>query len=409
MENQEADALAGEQLLEEVVVGAIVLKEPLFQGSDCMQDIVDFLNSGECPGGLTKGQRQWLVCKATRYQLINDDLYYKGKDQVLRKVPLSIDFTEILSSCHEGVCGGHFALDITSRKFLQAGFVWSSLQRDVHHWCKTCSECQKAGDRRLTYEKQTPIISFGPFEKWGIDAIGPLPMAQSGKQYIIVGVDYMTRWAEAAATTRITAKDVAKFVFENICCRFGTSLEIISDRGPGFRGDLVGELMEQLGISRIITKQANNRPKDWDRHLNTALWAYRTSFKTTLGYTPYQLVFGKEAILPIEVQLASLRVLASGRDRPSEQLRSKILELERLELDRTAAIEHYAAQAEHGKQKFDEGLKDKELKKRMLVLRYDNRFDTRKDKKFMNRWEGPFLEVMAAKGSMISVGSCTRQ
>ncbi|MCO5587799.1 hypothetical protein L7F22_041751 [Adiantum nelumboides] len=239
-------------------------------------------------------------------------------------------------------------------------------------------------------------------------------MAQSGKQYIIVGVDYMTRWAEATATTRITAKDVAKFVFENICCRFGTPLEIISDKGLGFRGDLVGELMEQLGISRrhsspyypqcnglvkkvnnmicrIITKQANNRPKVWDRHLNAALWAYRTSFKTTLGYTPYQLVFGKKAILPIEVQLASLRVLESGRDRPSEQLRSKILELERLELDCIAAIEHYAAQAEHQKQKLDEGLKDKGLKRGMLILRYDNPFDTRKDKKFMVRWEGPFL------------------
>ncbi|MCO5550166.1 hypothetical protein L7F22_003648 [Adiantum nelumboides] len=102
------------------------------------------------------------------------------------------------------------------------------------------------GNRRRTYEKQTPIISFGPFEKWGIDAFGPLPTAQSGKQYIIVGVDYMTRWAEAAATTRITAKEVAKFVFENICCRFETPLEIISNRGPGFKGDLVGELMEQL-------------------------------------------------------------------------------------------------------------------------------------------------------------------
>ncbi|MCO5587179.1 hypothetical protein L7F22_041126 [Adiantum nelumboides] len=250
---------------------------------------------------------------------------------------------------------------------------------------------------RLTYEKQTPIISFGTFEKWGIDAIGPLPMAQSEKQYIIVGVDYMTRWAEATATTCITAKDVAKFVFENICCKFGTPLEIISDRELGFRGDLVGELMEHLGISRrhsspyypqcnglvekvngmicrITTKQANNRPKDWDRHLNVALWAYRTSFKTTLGYTPYQLVFGKEAILPIEVQLVSLQVLARGRDRPSEQLRSRILELERLELDCTVAIEHYAAQVEHRKQKFNEGLKDKGLKRRMLVLRFDSQF-----------------------------------
>ncbi|MCO5574737.1 hypothetical protein L7F22_028527 [Adiantum nelumboides] len=94
-------------------------------------------------------------------------------------------------------------------------------------------------------------------------------------------------------------------------------------------------------------------------------WYDMTSFKTTLGYTPYQLVFGKEAILPIEVKLASLRVLVCGRDRPT--------------------------QAEHQNQKFDEGLKDKGLKKKMLVLRYNNRFDTRQDKKFMNRWKGPFL------------------
>ncbi|MCO5582170.1 hypothetical protein L7F22_036060 [Adiantum nelumboides] len=235
-----------------------------------------------------------------------------------------------------------------------------------------------------------PIISFGPFEKWGIAAIGPLPMAQSGKQYIIVGVNYMTRWAEAAATTRITAKDVAKFVFENICCRFGTPLDIISDRGPGFRGDLVEELMEQLGISRQHSSPYYPQCNGLVEKVN-ALWAYRTSFKTTLGYTPYQLVFGKEAILPIEVQLSNLCVLESGRDRPNEQLRSRTLELERLELDRTAAIEHYAAQAEHRKQKFDEGLKDKGLKRGMLVLGYDNRFDTRKDKKIMVRWESPFL------------------
>ena len=61
-----------------------------------------------------------------------------------------------------------------------------------------------------------------------------------------MGVDYMTRWAEASPMSWITAKDVAKFVFENICCRFGTPLEIISDRGPGFRSDLVKELMSNI-------------------------------------------------------------------------------------------------------------------------------------------------------------------
>ncbi|MCO5604734.1 hypothetical protein L7F22_058904 [Adiantum nelumboides] len=186
-------------------------------------------------------------------------------------------------------------------------------------------------------------------------------------------------------------------------------------RGPGFRGDLVGELMKKLGIERrhstpyypqcnglvekvngmickIITKQVVSKPKDWDKHLSAALWAYRTSFRTSLGYTPYHLVFGKEAILPIEVQLASLKILATKNEgTPSDRLKQRILDLERLELDREMAVEHYATQAKRRRQKFNEGLKDKELKRGMLVLRYNNRFDTRKDKKFMSRWEGPYV------------------
>ncbi|MCO5600690.1 hypothetical protein L7F22_054805 [Adiantum nelumboides] len=274
---------------------------------------------------------------------------------------------------------------------------------------------QARGDRHLTYEPQTSILSYGPFEKWGIDAIGPLPRSNSGKLYIIMGVDYMTRWAEATTSARITAKEVAKFVYESICCKFGVPLEILSDRGPGFRGDLVGELMKKLGIERrhstpyypqcnglvekvngmickIITKQVVSKPKDWVKHLSAALWAYRTSFRTSLGYTPYHLVFGKEAILPIEVQLASLKILATKNEgTPSDRLKQRILDLERLEIDREMAVEHYATQAERRRQNFNEGLKDKELKRGMLVLCYDNRFDTRKDKKFMPRWEGPYV------------------
>ena len=114
---------------------------------------------------------------------------------------------------------------------------------------------------------------------------------------------------------QITAKDVAKFVFENICCRFGTPLEIISDMGPGFRGELVKELMTKLGIKqrhsspyypqcnglvekvngmicKIITNHVGEKAQTWDKHLNIALWAYHTSFKASLGYTPFHLVYG---------------------------------------------------------------------------------------------------------------------
>ena len=120
----------------------------------------------------------------------------------------------------------------------------------MQHWCHTCDACQKASPRKLIHEENNPIIAYGPFEKWGIDAIGPLPQAQSGKEYIIMGVDYITRWVEATTTRRITAQEVGKFAFKNICYRFGTPLEILSDRGPGFRADLVGELMQRLKIKR---------------------------------------------------------------------------------------------------------------------------------------------------------------
>ncbi|MCO5587349.1 hypothetical protein L7F22_041298 [Adiantum nelumboides] len=120
-----------------------------------------------------------------------------------------------------------------------------------------------------------------------------------------MGVDYMTRWAETTTTSRITSVEVAKFIFEHICCRFGVPLEILSDRGSGFKGDLVGELMKKLKIKR--------------RH--------------SIPYYPQ----------------------CNG-------LVEKV-----------------------------NGLKDKELKRGMLVLRYDNRFDNRKDNKFLSRWEGPFL------------------
>ena len=127
--------------------------------------------------------------------------------------------------------------------------MWPSLQkRDAHFWCKTCNACQRTGPRRLTYGPQQPITSFGLFKKWGIDAIGPLPRIAAGKEYIIVGVNYMTRWAKATPISKITAKDVAKFVLNNISCRFGTPLEIISHRGPRFWGDLVHKLLLKLGV-----------------------------------------------------------------------------------------------------------------------------------------------------------------
>ncbi|MCO5604833.1 hypothetical protein L7F22_059007 [Adiantum nelumboides] len=392
--NKEADNMANSQF--EVMVGAIKFKEPLFRGQETMEDILYFLETGECPKHLERVQRHCLVRKALSYQLIGEHLYHKGKDLVLRRVSLVKEIEKILMSCHDGVCGGHFAQEIASKKILQAGFVWPSLHRDVQHWCKACKACQQAGDHKLSYGPRFQIFAYDPFEKWGIDAIGPLPRTSTDKQYILTATDYMTRWAEAASVARITAADVNKFVLDYICSRFGTPLEILSDRGPGFRADLLDALLENLSIKhvhstpyypqcnglvektngvlcKIITKHVRDGPQDWDKHLTAALWAYRTSFKVSTQFMPYHLVYVQEALLPIEVELGSLRVLARETTSSKEKLEQRILDLQRLELDREAASDYYITQANKKREQFNNKVKEKKLEEGMLVMRYDSR------------------------------------
>ena len=131
--NQEADTLAGE-CLEEVTVRVVKLQEPKLQGKESLQDVLCFLETREPPPHSTKGERRWLAGKAVRYQLVNKYLFGKGKDQVLWKVPSKEDIHCILHSCHNDVCGGHFAYKLTCKKILQSRFVWQSLQKDAHFW-----------------------------------------------------------------------------------------------------------------------------------------------------------------------------------------------------------------------------------------------------------------------------------
>ncbi|MCO5575487.1 hypothetical protein L7F22_029288 [Adiantum nelumboides] len=256
---------------------------------------------------------------------------------------------------------------------------------------KACKSCQQASDCKLSYGPRFPSFAYGPFEKWGIDAIGPLPRTTTGKQYILTATDYMTKWAEAASVAPIIATDVSKFMLDYIYSRFGTPLQILSDRGPGFRGDFIDAVLENLSIKyvhstpyypqcnglvektngvscKIINKHIRDRPQDWDKHLTAALWAYRTSFKVSTQFTPYHLVYGQEALLPIEVELGSLRVLAKDITSSKEKHEQRILDLQQLELDREASIDYYITRVNKKREQFNNKVKEKKLKEGMLVM-----------------------------------------
>ncbi|MCO5548514.1 hypothetical protein L7F22_001974 [Adiantum nelumboides] len=224
------------------------------KGRESLEKEECFLQTGLLLAELEKSKKYAFLRRAKRYMLVGVSLYMKGADLVMRRVPWKEEIYKVLEENHEGSCGGHFASKMTLHKILQQeGYVWPSIQRDVHHWCRSCIECQSMASRMLRSEIRGTILAYDVFEKWGIDAIGPLPITARGKCYILTAVDYLSRWAEAKLVKQITSKDVAKFVYEDIFCKFGMPLELLSDKGLGFREELVDYLCEKLHVRRRFT------------------------------------------------------------------------------------------------------------------------------------------------------------
>ncbi|MCO5584498.1 hypothetical protein L7F22_038426 [Adiantum nelumboides] len=369
---------------------------------------------GEFPPGLTSLQRKRLIKRASSYLWLDGVLYQKGKDLVCRRVPSCKEIPLILKRLHEEACGGHFAHDLTARKILHAGYVWPTLHLDVQHWCRTCHQCQINGDRRLIHGPRHPVVANGPFEKWGIDAIGRLPRTADGKLYILVAIDYMTKWVEAQSVSRVTERTVSKFVYSHICCRFGAPQEIISNHGPRFREGLLTRVCEEMKvkhqhatpyypqsngavekangfITRILRKMVESQEKHWDRFLDGALWAYPTTYKCATGFTPFHLVYGQEALQPIELEIPTIRTIKNEGKIEDKLLADECVKWVLLDNKRFLSVETFEQQAMRRKALFDDKVKKKEILKGNLVLRYDNKLDTHFDKKFIPRWEGPFV------------------
>ncbi|GKC94925.1 reverse transcriptase domain-containing protein [Tanacetum coccineum] len=136
-------------------------------------------------------------------------------------------------------------------KPLRIGYYWPTMHKDARALIKACQECQvhKLVPRNLQ-EKLNPITSPWPFYKWGINIVGPFPEGPGKAKFLIVALDYFTKWIEAKPVATITGNQVKKFVWENIVCRFGLPGEIISDNGKQFRDNPFKDWCEKLNIQQ---------------------------------------------------------------------------------------------------------------------------------------------------------------
>ena len=201
-----------------------------------------------------------------------------------------------------------------------------------------------------------------PFAQWGLDIMGPFPTTIRQLKFLVVGIDYFTKWVEAKTLATITKKNVRNFVWKNIICRYGIPRVLVSDNGKQFDNDVFRDFCSQLGIKNHYSSpahpQANGQVKVtnqslikiikiwlegtkgiWPKELPSILWAYRMTTGTPTGETSFCLAYGSMAIIPTEVGLTSYRVGNYDENRNDEAMR---LQLNMVDEVRAAAEQRLA-------------------------------------------------------------------
>nr|XP_025684941.1 uncharacterized protein LOC112785716 [Arachis hypogaea] len=176
-----------------------------------MDSITDFLQNGKLPVG--EKEAKALRREAAKYMIIQDQLFKKGLSQPLLKCihPDQTDY--VLREVHEGCCGHHIGGKALARKLIRAGYYWPSMMEDSKEFVKKCAKCQEnANFQRALATELSLITSSRPFLQWGIDLLGPFPVGPGQVKYLIVAVDYYTKWIEAEPLATISSSNCRKFM-----------------------------------------------------------------------------------------------------------------------------------------------------------------------------------------------------
>ncbi|GJZ35875.1 reverse transcriptase domain-containing protein [Tanacetum coccineum] len=274
--------------------------------------------------GMSSQQKNKFFKDVKHYFWDDPYLFKICADQMIRRCVAGQEVIDILTACHSGPTEGHYGANYTAKKVFDSRFYWPTIYKDVHDLVTRCDTCQCQGKILQRDEMaQNSIQVCEIFDVWGIDFMGPFPSLR-GNKYILVAVDYLSKWVEAKALPTNDARVVCKFL-KSLFARFGAPRAIISDRETHFYNDQFAKVMlkyrvthrlstayhpqtsgqvevSNRGLKRILERTVGENRASWSDKLDDALWAFRTAYKTPIGCTPYKLVYGKACHLPIELE-----------------------------------------------------------------------------------------------------------
>ncbi|RDX96119.1 gag-pol, partial [Mucuna pruriens] len=252
------------------------------------------------------------------------------------------------------------------------------------------------------------MASPWPFCRWGVDILGSFPLAPGQIKFLIVAVDYFTKWIEAEPIATIPTKKVKKFLWKKIICRFGLLATIVSNNDTQFASKTTVEFCHGLGIKQIFTSvehpQTNGQAKAankvimrglrrrleeakgrWVEELPQVLWSYHTTPYSSTNETPFRLAFGTEVVIPVEIGEPSLRIEFLEPEANESELRANLDMVQ--EVREAAHIREFVIKARVAKF-YNRKVIPRSFKPQDLVLR--RTVHKAEGNKLTPKWEGPF-------------------
>nr|GEV02991.1 reverse transcriptase domain-containing protein [Tanacetum cinerariifolium] len=273
--------------------------------------------------------------------------------------------------------------------------VWILLTNDAQGHTKNirkCDDCQTHRPiPRNPQQKLTPITSPWPFYKWGVDISGSFPEAQGKVKYLIVAVDYFTKWVKAKPIAMITGNEVKKFIWDSNVCRFGLPGEIISDNGKQFRDNPFKDLCEKLNIKQIFASVKEPQSNGQVERANHGLGE---RIKASNGDTPFSLTYGTKAVIPVEIGMHSLRCTEVNQVENNERI---LLNLDIVEGRREKAAVREAKCKAKMEKYHNARVRSTTFRPGDFVYRINEASNAKNSGKLGPKWEGPY-EVVEALG-----------
>lgn len=326
---------------------------------------------------------------------------------------------KVMSLAHDSLMTGHLDSSRTTYKVMSE-FYWPGVQADVRRFCRSCDICQRTTPKGRTTKVplgEMPLIDV-PFQRVTVDLIGPIqPATDWGNRYILTLVDFATRYPEAVALKGIETEKVAEALID-IFCRIGVPKEMLTDQFTQFTSELMTETSRLLSFRQLTTtpyhpmcnglvervngtlKQIQRRlcaerPRDWDKFLSAALFAYRDATQESLGFSPFELVYGRTVRGPMRI-LRELWTKEVNDPEVCTTYHQYIVDLkERLESTCTMAKENLEKATQRYRANYNKRAKKRDMKvgEKVLVLLPTS------SNKLLLQWRGPY-EILKKVGNV---------